>query len=133
MEGLWLLSAVLACWLGCTLYRAFRELKRGRAGPEGTVYLLMGNQAGVAEWFLRGVCRCGGILAGRLEVAVEAGGEDDTAGIARIMTRQKGLLLAAPGEGPGGAGQPGRVWVFDVREAGTVDLLKIHLNVMAAL
>ncbi len=135
MEWLWVLAAALASWLGCVLFQACRAVVKGRGDPEGTVFLLMGNQAEVAEWFLRMVYRSEGILTGRLALAVGAEGRaDDTARIVEIMSRQKGFRLVGPGEGPGsGPGQPERIWFIDVRGMNTRDLLKGPLNVLAAL
>ncbi|MCL6611460.1 MAG: hypothetical protein K6T66_07975 [Peptococcaceae bacterium] len=134
MAGLWVLAAALACWLGYTLYRAYRDLRAGREEPQGLIYLLMGNQADAAEWFLRNIYRSEGILAGRLAVAVEAEGPDDTAGIVEILSRVKGFARVDPGNRPGtGEKRQEMVWFFDLRGMNACDLLRAPLNTLIAL
>ncbi len=135
MTWLLVLAGALACWLAYTLCRARAEIKRGREGPGGCVYLVMGGQAEVAEWFLRSVCLCDGILSGRLDVSVEAEGSgDDTAGIVEILSRGGGYSLAGPGVPPGsGDGCGERLWRFDVRGMNTTSQLEVPLKVLMAL
>lgn len=86
------------CWVAYMFYLTAVFINRGRPAAEGAVYVLMGNQAEVAEWFLCRVYRNEGILSGRLAVVVAAEGIDDTTAIVRIFFRKKSYLPAEPGE-----------------------------------
>ncbi|MHB8916617.1 MAG: hypothetical protein ACYC4H_01205 [Desulfocucumaceae bacterium] len=135
MDWLPVIAAALACWLANTLYQAWRLVKKGGPAAGGQVCVLMGNQAEVAEWFLRKVGRCEGLLSGRLSVVVAAERTaDDTAGIVQIAARQGGFCLMDSTMWPerGWEVHPA-AWFFDVRGMNSIDLLKIPLRGIMAL
>lgn len=135
MDWLPVIAAALACWLANTLYQAWLLVKKGRPAAGGKVCILMGNQAEVAEWFLRRVALCEGLLSGRLSVAVAAERTaDDTAGIVQIAARQGGFCLMDSTMWPerGWEAHPA-MGFFDVRGMNSIDLLKISLRGIMAL
>lgn len=131
---LWVLAILYFCWLGYILCLAAVLINSGRPAAKGVVYVLMGNQAEVAEWFLRSMYRGEGILSGRLAVAVAAEGYDDTAGIVEIMSREREFSVIKPEEfrGAGESGPPGS-WLFDVRGLNTRESLEGPLNRLKTL
>lgn len=135
MDWLPVIAAALACWLAYTLYQARLLLKKGRPAAGGQIWVLMGNQAEVAEWFLRRVGRCEGLLSGRLTMAVAAERTaDDTAGIVEIATRQGHFcLMNSSGWPEAGWKEHPAAWFFDVRGLNSTDLLKIPLRGIMAL
>lgn len=96
---LYILTTALLGWLAYTLYLTALLLRKGRETAGGTVCVYMGNQADVAEWFIRSIYRSDGVLAGRLDVAVavECPG-DDTGRIVRILSGEKEFSLFEGGE-----------------------------------
>ncbi len=133
MSWLAVIVAALACWLGCILYAAVRKLKEGRRPAEKRVCLLMGEQAGVAEWFLRSVYSIEGVRTGRLAVTVAAvAASGDMAGILGILARQKGYCLAGPGPWPppGPEGGPAGI-MLDVRGMDVPGLEAVLRNLRA--
>ena len=125
----------LTCWLGVTLYQAYRSIERGRVDAVDLVYLFMGSQGDTAEWFLRSIYRSEGILTGRLAVMVETErAEDDTARIIEILSKSKGFSWVETGMEPDGGGDFGETaWYFDLRGINTIVLLKKPLNILMAL
>lgn len=134
MAWLPVILAALALWLGYILYRARALVKEGRRPARGLVFVLMGNQAGSAEWFLRNLYRAEGLLTGRVAAAVAVEGtSDDTAGIVEIMSREKGFRIVQPGDWAAlGRGGPPGIWYFDVRGFG-IRQLKAVLRSLRAL
>lgn len=87
---LYILTAALLGWLAYTLYFTALLLRKGRDFAKGTVCVYMGNQADVAEWFIRSIYRSEGVLTGRLAVAVAVDCPgDDTGRIVSILSGEK--------------------------------------------
>jgi hypothetical protein len=84
-----ILVSALLFWLAYILYSSVLLIRNGKSAGD-TVCVYMGNQADVAEWFIRSIYRIDCVMAGRLEVAVavEPSG-DDTGAIVRILSAEK--------------------------------------------
>lgn len=125
-----LVTAALLCWLVHTMYSSVLLIRDGKSPAEGNVCIYMGNQAEVAEWFIRSVCRSEGFLAGRLELAVVLEcPEDETFNIVKILSREKSFPLIAPGEWQGiNRGNNLRAGSIDIRGMNNWELLKGPLN-----
>ncbi|MFZ5596394.1 MAG: hypothetical protein ACOY31_05210 [Bacillota bacterium] len=94
MTDLWVLLAAFLFWFVYTSALAVNLLKGGSINPEGTICVMMGGQAEVAEWFIRKLYRNSAVMCGRYSVAVSVyEGEDDTAGILKILSAEKGFSL----------------------------------------
>ena len=135
---LWVLLTAFLFWLGYTLYLINTLLKSSGLIPHGLVCVLMGNQAGEAEWFIRSVCKCEGVLNGSLELAVAVDKKgDSTARIVEILSAEKDFFLVGGYGTSGGYEYLNRCglseavnsWklgalVMDVRGMGMEDLIK---------
>lgn len=96
---LYILTAALLGWLAYTLYFTALLLRKGRDFAKGTVCVYMGNQADVAEWFIRSIYRSEGVLTGRLAVAVAVDcSGDDTGRIVSILSGEKEFSFYEGGE-----------------------------------
>lgn len=111
----WALFTATACWLAYTLYLTYMSLKNGRDPAGGTVCVLMADQAGLAEWFLRSVYRNGAVLTGRLSLVVAVEADDRAAGIVEILSEIKDFSVISPGEMPHSAEIQTGSWVMDIR------------------
>jgi len=123
----WVISITFIFWL---TYVAYILARSDRMAVEGTVCILMGNQADVAEWFIRSVYKSEGILTGRLGVAVAVeGAEDDTSHIVKILSREKEFQLIDPGDWRGiNRGSPVNPLKMDIRGMEKGELIRGPLN-----
>lgn len=123
----WVISIAFIFWL---TYVAYILAGSDRMAVEGTVCILMGNQADVAEWFIRSVYKSEGILTGRLGVAVAVEvSEDDTSHIVKILSREKEFQLIDPGDWQGiNRDSPVKPLKMDIRGMEKGELIRGPLN-----
>lgn len=128
-----MLLTALFLWLVYTLYLSVSLIKNDRSSTEGIICVIMGNQAGVAEWFIRKMYSTEVVLSGRFWVALSVEPvTDGTTGIVNILWEEKEFLLLDPEE-------RNRVvkdlnlntWVMDIRGLDMAELLKGPLHNLA--
>ncbi|KJR97402.1 MAG: hypothetical protein VR68_12835 [Peptococcaceae bacterium BRH_c4a] len=133
MKELFVLLTALFCWLAYTLYLSASLIKKGRSSAEGVICVIMGNQAGLAEWFIRKMYSTEVVLSGQLWVAVSVEPvADGTVGIVDILWAEKEFLFVEPEE-------RSRVieelnlnpWLIDIRGMDRTELLKGPLHSLA--
>lgn len=133
MKELCVLLTALFCWLVYTLYLSALLIKDGRSSAEGIICVIMGNQAGVAEWFIRKMYSTEVVLSGRLWVAVSVEPvADGTVGIVDILWEEKEFLLVDTEERIRVVKELNlNPWVMDIRGMGMTELLKGPLHSLA--
>lgn len=127
----WALFAATACWLAYTLYHTYLSLKNGRAPADGVVCVLMADQAGLAEWFLRSMHGTGAVLTGRLAVVVAVEPGDGAAGIVKILSEENDFSVVSPGEMSQSVEVTPQSWVMDIRSMDMVQLREGPLKALA--
>lgn len=132
---LWVLVTAFFCWLGYTLYFSALLLKSRGISAEVMVYVFMGNQAEVAEWFIRNIYKSEAVLAGHVGLAIAVDCMDaGTSGIVQILSRENEFNVISNKELPETDGKtPFKPLVMDVRGMNMNELMKGPLKQLRAI
>ena len=132
---LWVLVAAFFCWLGYTLYFSALLLKSRVISAEIMVYIFMGNQSEVAEWFVRNVYKSEAVLTGHIGLAIAVDYMDaGTFGVVKILSREKEFNVISNNELPEEDGRSSlKALVMDVRGMNMNELLKGPLKQLRAI